>query len=340
MATKPQIGEKQEIDREIEVSLRPRTIKEYIGQTKVKENIRIFIQAAIERSEALDHCLFYGPPGLGKTTLAHIISNEMSVNIHTTSGPALEKGGDLAALLTNLEDRDILFIDEIHRLHPSIEEILYPAMEDFKLDLIVGQGPSARTMTIPLKRFTLIGATTRLGLLTSPLRARFGITMHMNFYPPQDLAEIGRRSARILEIKMDEDALMEVAKRSRGTPRITNRFLRRIRDYAQVLSNGKVLIDTVKDALSRLEVDEYGLEEMDRKILSLIAEKFCGGPVGLNTIAAALGEEADTIEEIYEPFLLQLGFLNRTPRGRCVTKSACEYLGINFQNKPDQQNLF
>ncbi|MCL2760438.1 MAG: Holliday junction branch migration DNA helicase RuvB [Desulfuromonadales bacterium] len=310
-----------------ETSLRPHSLDEYIGQEKIKGNLRIFVEAAKKRNEALDHVLLYGPPGLGKTTLANIIASEMGVNIKSTSGPVIERPGDLAAILTNLEAHDVLFIDEIHRLSHVVEEILYPAMEDFQLDIIIGQGPSARTIKLDLPKFTLVGATTRTGLLSSPLRDRFGVISRLEFYTDEELALITRRSAHILNITIKEDASIELARRSRGTPRIANRLLRRVRDFAQIMSDGIITSEVVKKSLALLEVDDLGFDQMDRTVLLTIIDKFGGGPVGLETIAAAVCEASDTIEDVIEPFLIQQGFLNRTPRGRVTTKSA--YLHFN-----------
>jgi Holliday junction DNA helicase RuvB len=317
-----------EEDYEVEYSLRPRRLDEFVGQHKVKENLGVFIEAAKMRREPLDHVLLYGPPGLGKTTLAHIIANEMDAHIRTSSGPAIERPGDLAAILTNLEPGSVLFLDEVHRLSRPVEEILYPAMEDYQLDLIIGKGPSARTLRLDLPRYTLIGATTRAGLLTSPLRERFGIVHYLEFYADDDLSQIASRSARILAIETDSDGAREIAQRSRGTPRITNRLLRRVRDYAQVRADGIITKEVADSALAMLEVDARGLDGLDRKFLRTIIEKFDGGPVGIETIAAAIGEERDTIEEVYEPYLLQIGFVQRTPRGRVATRLAFEHLDI------------
>ncbi len=335
-------GNSMDDDQQLELSLRPQWLREYIGQKKVKDNLGIFVKAALARGEALDHVLLNGPPGLGKTTLAGIIAREMSAQMKVTAGPVIEKAGDLAALLTNLGEGDVLFIDEIHRLHPAIEEILYPAMEDFELDLMIGQGPSARSVKLELPRFTLIGATTRPGLITAPLRGRFGINFHLDFYPVEDLHIIVERSASILDAKLEADGARAIALRSRGTPRIANRLLRRVRDYAEVEYDGIITAEVATDALNRMEVDRYGLDEVDRKLLTTIIEKFNGGPVGVGTISAAINEEKEAIEEIYEPFLIQIGFLNRTPRGRVVTPAAYQHLGLNWsgnQNNP-QNDLF
>jgi len=328
---------RQTDDRRVDLSLRPRTLEDYVGQEKMKANLRVFIQAAIERREPLDHVLVYGPPGLGKTTVAHILGHEMGVTLRGTSGPALERAGDLAAILTNLEESTILFIDEIHRLQPALEEILYQAMEDFRIDIVIGQGPMARTVKIDLPRFTLIGATTRIGLLTGPLRDRFGIVHHLDFYPAEDLVKIVERSAGILRIDLDRSGAEEIARRARGTPRIANRLLKRVRDFAQVEDDGRISRSVAERHLERLEVDRYGLDQLDRKILLTIHEKFDGGPVGVNTIAAALGEERDTLEELYEPYLMQIGFLDRTPRGRRVTDRALQHLKLG--RRPGQPTL-
>ena len=317
-------------DMEIENGLRPRSLEEYIGQKKAKENLEIYIQAAKERHEALDHVLLYGPPGLGKTTLAGIIANEMGVNIRITSGPAIEKAGDLAAILTNLSEHDILFIDEIHRMSKSVEEILYPAMEDYALDIIIGKGPAAKSIRIDLPKFTLIGATTRAGLLSAPLRDRFGVISRLELYEVDELKEIVTRSAGILGVQIDEEGALEIASRSRGTPRIANRFLKRVRDFAQVVGNGNIDYKIADTALKKMEVDELGLDMIDSKLLTTMIENFNGGPVGLDTLAATIGEESNTIEDVYEPYLLQLGFIARTPRGRIATKPAYDHLGIPF----------
>ena len=326
-------------EQQIELSLRPQYLREYIGLKKVKDNLSIFVKAAIARGESLDHVLLNGPPGLGKTTLAQIVSREMGAKIHVTSGPVIEKPGDLAAMLTNLEEGDVLFIDEIHRLHPAIEEILYPAMEDFELDLIIGQGPSARSVKLDLPRFTLVGATTRAGLITAPLRGRFGINFHLDFYPIEDLEIIVLRSADILKVEIDKAGASAIAHRSRGTPRIVNRLLRRVRDFAEVEYEGKITLEVATEALNRMEVDRYGLDEVDRKLLTTIIEKFNGGPVGVSTISAAIQEEKDAIEEIYEPYLIQIGFLNRTPRGRVITPAAYQHLGFALREE-HQPGLF
>jgi Holliday junction DNA helicase RuvB len=316
-----------------EAGLRPRTLDDYIGQERVRENLHVSIKAATQRGEALDHVLLWGPPGLGKTTLATVIANELGVPIRATAGPVIEKAGDLAAMLTNLQARDVIFIDEIHRMAPAIEEILYPAMEDYELDIIIGQGPSARSVKLPLQRFTLIGATTRTGLLTGPLRARFGIVHRLDFYKDDEIREIVERSARILGVPIDRDAAVEIAHRSRGTPRVANRLLRRVRDYAQVRANGHITLDVARRALSLLDVDERGFDDLDRRLLRTIIEKFNGGPVGVASLAAALSEERDAIEDIYEPFLIQIGFLDRTPRGRVATASAYAYFGLDAPGK-------
>ena len=326
-------------EKRYEATLRPPTLSEYIGQDKVKENLNIFIEAAKRRSEALDHVLFYGPPGLGKTTLAYIISRELGVGIKATSGPAIERQGDLAAILTNLQKNEVLFIDEIHRLNTAIEEILYPAMEDYQIDLIIGQGPSARTIKLDIPRFTLIGATTRSGLLTSPLRDRFGIITRLDFYKPEELRLILLRSANILNVQLDESGADEIACRSRGTPRIANRLLRRVRDYAEVKADSIITREVAKMALSMLEIDERGFDTMDRKLLLTIIEKFGGGPVGIETISAAISEDKDTIEDVYEPFLIQEGFLHRTPRGRLATPNAYRHFGIIKPGETEQGSL-
>ena len=315
-------------EAQYEAGLRPRALDDYIGQDRVRENLTVSITAARNRSEALDHVLLYGPPGLGKTTLAYVIGNELGVAVRATAGPVLERPGDLAAILTNLKAREVLFIDEIHRMSPVIEEILYPAMEDYELDIVIGQGPGARSVKVPLQHFTLIGATTRAGLITAPLRARFGIVHRLDFYTAQDLVEIVTRSARILGVPVASDATREIAGRSRGTPRVANRLLRRVRDYAEVRADGTVTLEVARDALALLEVDDRGFDEADRRLLHAIIDKFDGGPVGLNSLAAAISEEKDAIEDIYEPYLIQAGFLDRTPRGRMATARAYDYFGL------------
>jgi len=326
-------GSKVDADVQYEAGLRPRTLNEYIGQERIRENLHVSIEAARGRGEALDHVLLYGPPGLGKTTLATVIANELGVPIRPTAGPVIEKPGDLAAILTTLQEREVLFIDEIHRMAPAIEEILYPAMEDYELDIMIGQGPGARSIKVPIQRFTLVGATTRTGLLTSPLRARFGIVHRLDYYAEQDIHEIVRRSARILGVEIEPAAASDIAKRSRGTPRVANRLLRRVRDYAQVRADGRITVDVADRALKLLEVDEHGFDEVDRRLLRTIIDKFSGGPVGVASLAAAMSEERDALEDIYEPFLIQIGFLDRTPRGRVATPRAYEFFGLPAPGK-------
>ncbi len=333
----PKVSEE---DISLDVSLRPQTLDDFVGQTSVKKNLKISLSAAKKRKEALDHVLLYGPPGLGKTTLAHIIAKELSVNLRITSGPALERAGDLAAILTGLQDNDVLFIDEVHRLSRLVEEAMYPAMEDFDFHIIIGKGPSAATMKLSLPRFTLVGATTRAGLLTSPLRDRFGIMHYLDFYSADDIYKILTANARKLSVAADDDGIREIARRSRGTPRIANRLLKRVRDFAQVEASGNITKKVAQDALSLLEVDEKGLDARDHKCLRTLIEKFGGGPVGLDTLSASLSEEKDTLEEVYEPYLMQIGFLARTPRGRVATKLAYEHLGIAFKKDTPQENLF
>ncbi len=329
-------------DEDVEVSLRPKTLSDYIGQDKAKENLSIYIKAALMRKEPLDHVLLYGPPGLGKTTLSGIIAHEMGVNLRVTSGPAIEKQGDLVALLTNLNEGDVLFIDEIHRLARNVEEILYPAMEDFSVDIIIGKGPSARSIRLDLPHFTLVGATTRSGQLTAPLRDRFGVLLRLELYSPEQLAEIIKRSASILGIEIDKNGALEIASRSRGTPRIANRLLKRVRDIAQISYDGVITEEVARSALERFEIDELGLDDFDRRMLKTIIDVYGGGPVGLDTLAAAMGEESITIEDVYEPYLMQIGFLSRTTRGRCVTKFAYEHLGIPYNSAGEntQQTIF
>ena len=324
-------------DDDSETSLRPKTLDDYIGQDKVKDNLSIYIKAALGRKEALDHVLLYGPPGLGKTTLSSIIAREMGVNLRVTSGPAIEKQGDLVAILTSLNEGDVLFIDEIHRLPRNVEEILYPAMEDFSVDIILGKGPSARSIRLDVPHFTLVGATTRSGQLTAPLRDRFGVLLRLELYTPEQLGKIVKRSAGILGIPIDDEGALEIASRSRGTPRIANRLLKRVRDIAQIEFDGEITVEVAQSALSRFEIDELGLDDFDRKMLTAIISNYGGGPVGLDTLAAAVGEEAVTIEDVYEPYLMQIGFLTRTPRGRCVTQAAYDHLGIKTNNA--QQSL-
>ena len=326
-------------DTDVEVSLRPKVFEEYIGQEKVKDLLKVYIEAAKGRGDPLDHVLLYGPPGLGKTTLSGIIASEMGVNFRVTSGPAIEKQGDLAAILTNLAPGDVLFIDEIHRLSRSIEEILYPAMEDYVLDIIIGKGPAARSIRVPLPRFTLVGATTRAGQLTTPLRDRFGVLLKLELYSHDELATIIKRSASLLDVKITDEGAYEIASRSRGTPRIANRLLKRVRDYAQVKGDGVINLDMAKRSLEALEIDHLGLDNTDRRMLETIIKFYDGGPVGLETLSATIGEESITIEDVYEPYLMQIGFLSRTPRGRCVTRLAYEHLGLPFKGQPTQLKL-
>jgi Holliday junction DNA helicase RuvB len=334
-------GETVPEEQRIESSLRPQVLDDFVGQEKLKQNLKVFIEASKKRGQTLDHCLFYSPPGLGKTTLSHIIAREMGGNMRSTSGPVLERVGDLAAILTNLAEGDVLFIDEIHRMNHLVEEALYPVMEDFELDIIIGQGPSAKTIKLPVPRFTLVGATTRAGMLSSPLRDRFGIINHLNFYTPEELRLIVKRSSQLLEIGIDDDGVDEIALRSRGTPRIVNRLLRRVRDFAEVRAGGRITRTVAQESLDALEVDPIGLDKMDRLLLQTMIEKFSGGPVGVETLAVAISEEVDTITDVYEPFLIQVGFVARTPRGRVVTEHAYRHMGLRPPAKSDgQSDLF
>ena len=326
-------------ERELDISLRPPSLVDFVGQEKLKSNLHVFIRAALERKESLDHVMFHGPPGLGKTTLANILASELGSEMRVTSGPALERPADLAGILTNLNERDVLFIDEIHRLNRVIEEYLYPAMEDFTLDIIIDKGANARTVQLKLPKFTLVGATTRAGLISSPLRARFGVSFRLDFYQPNELKLIVSRSSRILGVNIDDDAALEIAGRSRGTPRVANRLMRRVRDFAQIAGHDRISLELTRDSLIQMDVDEGGLDDMDKRIILTIIEKFSGGPVGLNTLAMAIGEESDTIEEVYEPYLIQQGFLNRTPRGRVATEAAFEHFNKS-KKLPSQRNMF